>query len=238
MGMIDGRFARIDIKITDLGNQDAIVQKMAADIPVNMMNAFLLPGGKPAHIQTKSGSIIVWTELDRLQLGSVYTVGRDAKRWPLFKERAEAPPELEASFLWDPSMVSMRLYFTSTLNFDMRAKSYTWKQSCLVAKAPKRKEIFRPPLSNIFSDSRVCMGNDYSHTGPCLADVYCHNLAHLNSSRWNAHETHGMTGDQIKALYSFDEAGKQLPPPEGFKWWEMGSCNPVSTFHFSDLPLV
>lgn len=239
MGMVDGRFVRINIKVDDLGTQDALIQRMAAELPVNMPNAFLLPGGKPAHLQTRNGIIIVWTELSRLRLSSVYTVGRDGARWPVFKDRPEtSPPEHDASFEWDPLIAGMRLFFTSSLKFDAARKMYLWQQSCLVAKAPKRKEIFRPPLSNIFGDSKICMGNDYTHTGPCLADVFCHNMAHFDSSRWNSHAMDHLSGDAIKSLYTFDKDGKQVPPPKEFKWFELPCCAPVNTLHFGDLPLV
>lgn len=238
MGMIDGRFVRINIKVDDLGAQDDRIRSLAADMPTNMPNAFLLPGGKPAHLQTRSGIIIAWTELDKLRLASVYTVGRDNSVWPVFKERPEtSPPEHDAVHVWDPALASMRLFFTSSLKFDTARKQYVWQQSCLVAKAPKRKEVFRPPLSNIFGDSKICMGNEYMHTGPCLADVFCHNLAHFDSSRWNAHALENLSGDAIKALYTFDRDGKQVPNKD-FKWWELPCCHPVNTIHFGELPLV
>lgn len=240
MAMVEGRFVRVDISVRDLGPQDSIVQKLAADLPTNMLNAFLLPGGKPAHIQTKAGVIIVWTELNKLQLRTVYTVGRDGTRYPVFKrpESMTSPPEHEASFEWDPSVIGMRMFFTSTLKFEPAAKTYVWNQSYLVCKAPKRKEIFRPPMPNTYTDGRICMGNDYRHTGPCLADVFCHNLAHFDASKWNNDLSDGITADHVKAMFSFDKDDKQIPPPKEYKWWENPAANPTNNLNYGELPLV
>lgn len=234
--MIDGRFARIDIHVRDLGPQDAMVQKMAADLPTNMLQAFMLPGDRPAHIQTKSGSIIVWTEIKRLKLATIWTMMRDGSRFPLFKPKAGEPPEFEATMEWDPLMAGMRLFFASVYQFT--GGQYVWQVSYLLGKAPKRKEIFRPPLPNIFSDARLCMGNDYQHTGKCLADAFLHNLNHLETSRWNDHAMEGLAGEHIKSLYTFDKDDKQVAPPKDYKWFENPATRPVNNNNYGELPLV
>lgn len=237
MGMIDGRFVRIDIAVQDLGPQDAMLKKISQDLPTNMRNAFVLPGGKFAHIQAKSSNIICWTELDTIRIDTVYMLGKDGVRYPLFKHQPTAnTPEHNASYNWAPKLASMRMFFSSTFQFN--GTTYDWANSYLVCKAPRRNEIFRPPLPNIFGDSKLCMGNDYQHSSPCLADAFVHSLAHLDASRWNADAMEGLTSDHIKALLSFDADGKQIAPPKDYKWIECPACHAVNNMNYGELPLV
>lgn len=233
--MQDGKFWKLNAP-TLIGEQDEIIKRMSAEIPTNLLSAFILPGGRPAHIQIKGDLIICWTELKSLKINTVYSITADGSRYPLFKNAVEnSPPEYEAGYEFCPELANMRMFFTSTIK--KSGGSYVWAQSCLVCKAPKRREIFRPPLPNIHSDSKLCMGNLYSSTGPCLADVFTHSLAHLESSKWNSDAMQGLTGDHIRALYSF-KFDKQIPPVAGYKWWENPSCAPVNNLNYGELPLV
>lgn len=239
LAMVEGRFARIDINVTDLGTQDDVVSRFSTNIPVNLPNAFILPNGRPAHLQCRGGQVFAWTELDKLRLHTVWTVGADGGRYPLFKkqEQIAGTPEHMAAFDFEPAVAGMRLYFTSTLQWDPGNKRYNWLNSYLIAKAPKRKEIFRPPLPNIFSDSRLCMGTGYTHHGPCLADVFSHSLSHLDSSMWNSDAMEGLGGDHIRAIYTFKD-NKQVAPVAGYKWWDQPVCKPVNLLCYGELPLV
>lgn len=236
IAMIDGRFARIDINVTDLGSQEEELKKISASCPVDLANAFIL-NGEAVHIQAKKGYIIAWSELKKLPISTVYTMDKSGTSYPLFKKKVEAsPPEYEASFDFEPEIASMRLFFASVLEWHRGDRLWFWSNSYLVAKAPKRKEIFRPPLSNIYSDARLCMGT-YSNHGPVLIDVFAHSLAHLRSSKWNNDAMEGLDGDNIRALYSFKD-NKQQKPPRDYKWWECRACAPVNLEYYGDLPLV
>lgn len=237
--MVDGRFARVDINVTDLGSQDDEINKVAAKTPTNLANAFLLPGGRPAHIQTIGSSVIVWTELLKLNLSTVFTVARDGSRYPIFKHKpTTSPPEHEATMEWDPAVAGMRIFFTSTLEWTEPHKLYLWKASYLIAKHPKRKEIFVPPLPNLFTDARLCLGNEYRNNGACLADVFCHSLAHFETSRWNSDAMEGLTGDDARAMFSFDKGNKQIPPGKEYSWTEIKKCHTVNNLNYGDLPIV
>lgn len=236
MAMIDGRFARLDISVTDLGPQDEILKRISQSLPTSMLNAFVLPGGKMAHVQVKGDLIICWTEITSLRIATVWSIGSDGTRYPVFKHRVEtSPPEHEAAYDWAPLTAGMRMFFASVFKF--QEGRYVWNMSYLVCKAPKRKEIFRPPLPNIFSDARMCMGNDYSHSSPCLADAFAHSLAHLDASKWNADAMEGLTLDNMKALFSFKD-NKQVPPPKDYKWFELRACAAVNNINYGELPIV
>lgn len=236
IGMVDGNFVRYTLGIENLGRQDELLKKLSQGIPTDLLNAFVLPGGKMAHIQTRSDSIICWTELQMLRISTVYTIARDGTRYPVFKP-APAPDtaEHEFAFDWDPKLAGMRLFFTSTMMFADR--NYHWNASYLVAKAEKRKELFRPPLPNIFADSRMCLGNDYQHRSACLADAFAHTLAHLDSSKWNHDAMENLTADTVKVLYSFKD-NKQVPIPKEFKWTDLPQCRPVNNLNYGELPIV
>lgn len=235
--MVDGRFARIDITFSDLGPQDEILRRMSLNIPTNLKNAFVLPGGRLAHVQTKSDLIICWTELASIKVSTVWTISSDGEFvYPVFKAQpTNSPPEHEASRDWEPLISGMRIFFASTFQFE--GNNYIWKNSYLVAKAPKRKEIFRPPFPNIFADSRMCMGNDYHPASPCLADAFSHTVNHLMTSKWNHDAMEGLTGDHIRALFSYKD-DKQQPPPKEYKWLECPACHTVNNQNYGELPIV
>lgn len=237
IALVDGKFVRVDSSITNLGTQDDMIKKVAAEMPTNLLNAFVLPGGKMANIQVLGASIICWTEMTEININTVYTVGSNGDRWPLFKNRPEtSPPEHLASFAWQPKFAGMRMFFATTMKLE--SGLYRQMNSWLISKAPKRKEIFRPPLPNIHGDSRMCMGSDYAHAGPCLADEFSYAVNHFNSSKWNSDAMEGLTIDHIKNMFSFDKDGKQLQPPKDYKWWEHPCSHSVNNANYGELPIV
>ena len=234
--MVDGKFARIDITVNDLGSQDDMLRRISADIPTNLKNAFVLPGGRLAHVQTKNGSVICWTELTSIKVSTVWSITEDQTFYPVFKPRpTNSPPEHEGFRDWEPLIAGMRIFFSST--FKMENNSYIWNASYMIAKAPKRKEIFRPPFPNIFGDSRMCMGNDYHPNSPCLADAFAHTVDHLMTSKWNSDAMEGLTGDHIRALFSFKD-DKQVAPPKDYKWVDCPACHTVNNLNYGELPIV
>lgn len=236
MAMIDGRFARVDINIVDLGDQSELLKRVSAELPVNLPNAFTLPGNRQVSLQCKSGLVIAWTELSKVRIQTVYTITDDGTRYPLFRAApVNVPPEHEAAYDFEPGLARMRMFFTVSMKWT--GKEYLYELANLICKAPKRKEIFRPPLPNIFGDARLCMGNGYTNKGPNLADVFAHALSHFETSKWNADAMEGLSGDMMRAMYSFKD-NKQVPLAAEHKWWEWPPCHAVNTMHYGELPIV
>lgn len=234
--MRDGEFWKLSEPVR-LGQQDALLKQLAAGLPTNINNAFMLPNAKAVHIQTRSDVITAWTELGKVLLSTVYTANRDGSVHPLFKPKpVTSPPEHEATMEWVPAHARMRLFFVTV--FNQGGGLYAWKSSYLIAKHPQRKEIFRPPLPNIFNDARLCMGNSYVGGGICLADAFLHSLNHINQSKWNSDAMEGMDEACMKALYTFNKDGKQVPTDSEYKWYELPCCRPVNNLYYGELPIV
>lgn len=232
--MHEGKFYRMQAPQL-LGDQSPILEKISANLPVNLISAFVIPFGIKANVQCKGGTVTVWSELKTVRIETVWTSTDDGVRYPLFKKRVEnSPPEHDAAYEFDPLQAMMRIFFTS--NYRFASGNYEWESSFLLAKAPKRKEIFRPPLPNTHTDSRICMG-EYHYSGPCLADAFANAVGHFGSSRWNSDLATGLTPAVCKALYSFKD-NKQIAMPKEFKWWEIPGCAPVNNITFGELPLV
>lgn len=231
----DGVFIKRIVSEHVVGSQDDVLKKFYADIPVDIPFSFVLPGGLPAHLQVSGATISIWTELVKLSLATVWTLTEGGVRYPIFKDKAAAtPPEHEASHILEPIKAQMRLFLISIAQYDKRTSSYVWANSYMVARAPGRKECFRPPLPNVFDDGKMCMGGDYKTAHPCLADLFVHNLQHIERSRWNSHLTEGLDQKTVSALFSIKDNTHQPCPPE-IKFWEHHRCPPISNSAFSSI---
>lgn len=241
--LMEDQFVRVDINIVPLGPQESALRTLAASLPTNMPNLFSVdrPGGPLlVHAQSKDGLSSVWTELKELNIRAVYTVQADGSQYPLFTNQPrQSPPEHETSFRWNPALAKMRLFYVGVFAPPGRGNNnWIWKVSYLLARAPGDKVNRRPPLPNLFSDARICMGtagHEYGCQMPILGDAFMHGLDNLQESQWNADANGGVTGEIAKTLFLFDKDGKQVP--SSVNWTGLGSCIAVNNIYYGELQL-
>lgn len=241
--MIEEQFVRVDINITALGRQDELIKSVAAALPTNMPNIFSLTtpagGTQIVHAQSRNGTASVWTELASLNLRTVYTIHEDGSRSPLFINKPRtSPPEHETTLVWSPALANLRLFFISSFTSPPPTSRpmWTWKASYLIARAPGSNLNRRPPLPNLFSDARICMGtmgNEYVCSMSVLAEAFAHGLNNLQESQWNSDAAGGVGPDTGKTLFSFDKNDKQIPPTA--TWWDLPVCIPVNNINYGEL---
>lgn len=234
----DGRFILRTTTDVDLGSQEKVLREHVQNIPFDIPSAFILPGGIPVGVQCTSNSVVAWAEVQKLNLSTVWTITDGGVRYPVFKkpQNMQSPPEHEASHLISPIKAGMRLFFLSLMRWDYANKRYIYSQAYLVARGQKRKEFFRPPLPNIHSDGKVCMGNDLNAANPCLADLFLHVWNHFLASKWNSDLSDNIGADMAKALYSIKD-NEQQPLPSGYKFFDSPACPPIVVSAYSELPI-
>lgn len=232
----DGRFFVQNITETDIGTQDKVLREHSAAIPYDVPNNFVV-NGQPINVQFSGQNVVGWCEVLKLNLSTVWTIVDGGLRFPVFKkpDRMQSPPEHEAMHVISPIKAGMRLFFVNQMQWHDGEKCYQWLNSYLVARGSRRKEFFRPPLPNIHSDGKICMGT-YQAISPCLADLFSHSLNHFNSSKWNSDLIEGLGQDVAKALYSIKD-NDQLPPPAAFKFFEQRICAPINSTAYGELPI-
>jgi len=131
----------------------------------------------------------------------------------------------------------MRLFFISSFQTPpVAGPEWIWRASYLVARVPGTNLNRRPPLPNLFSDARICMGtagNGYSCCEPVLADAFAHGLNNLQESQWNSDAAGGVDGAVGKMLFSFDKNDKQMPPT--VDWANLPACIPINNVNYGEL---
>jgi len=225
--------------ITDnkIGSQEKLFRDFMGGIPFDIPNAFLLPDKTTVNLQCAGASVVAWMEITKLQLSTVWTITDGGVRYPTFKKphNMVSPPEHEASHPISPVKFGMRMFFVNQMQWNDAEKVFAWLHSYLVCRCSKRKEIFHPPLPNVHTDGKLCMGTYHDHN-PILADLILSGYNHFNSSKWNTDLSEGLNVDIIKAIYSIN-GGEQVAPPDGFKIHEQRFCAPISVSVYSSLPI-
>jgi hypothetical protein len=226
----------LDWGVTPLGQQDALLKEISQSVPTTIMNAFTL-GENTCHIQIKGPNIVVWTELNKLAVSTVYTpVATTGEFYPLFKKTPERNTlETNRTETWLPNQFKFRLFFIQA--FALAGGVYNGGDgaSFLVGKKEETTKVIRPPLPNIYTDGRVCMGGLVVKE-QLLSVAFGKALTHLYNSRWNNDLSDGMQLDDTVRLFTFKD-GVNKPPPARFDIAKVAHCMPINNLIYSDLPL-
>lgn len=233
----DGEFKRIDFQIMNLGPQDAMLKELSGSMPTTVPSAFTI-GENVCGIQVKGASIVVWAELAKLTIDTVYApVASTGEFYPMFRSAPnKGTLEQNRQEAWLPNQFKLRLFFI--VGFTKSGDSFVAsKESCfLVAKKEGQNQTMRPPLPNIYTDGRLCMG-DFGVKEKILEVAFAKALTHLHNSRWNSDLLDDMSLEDIAKIFTFKD-GVNKPPPARFDVSKVPQCINVNNQIYSDLPLV
>lgn len=233
----DGSFKRIDWSMADLGPQDALLKELSGSVPTTIPSAFTI-GGNVCGIQMKGASIVVWTELDKVAVDTVYVpVVSTGEFYACFKGAPDKDSlHQNRCEAWLPNQFKLRVFFVTA--FTKAGENFqASKESCyLVAKKEGSNQTIRPPLPNIYTDGRLCMG-DFGAKEKILEVAFAKSLTHLHSSRWNTDLLDGMSLEDMAKIFTFKD-GVNKPPPARFDVSKVAHCIAINNQIYSDLPLV
>lgn len=233
-----GEFKRIDFSIASLGQQDALLKEISGSIPTTILGAFTL-GDNVCNVQVKGQNFIVWTELDKLEVNTIYApVASTGEFYPVFKKSA-AKDTLETNMTqtWLPNQLKLRLFFVVNFRYDpVRKTYYCESQSCfLIGKKEETTKIIRPPLPNVYDSGALCMGN-FNLSEPLLMVAFGKAMTHLHNSQWNNDLLEGLAMEDIRKMFTFKD-NKHQPPPARFDIAKVSRCQVINNQVYSDLPL-
>lgn len=231
----DGEFKRVDWSVTNLGPQDAMLKELSGSVPTTIPSAFTI-GENVCGIQIKGASVVVWAELTKLTIDTVYAPA-NGEFYPVFRAApTKGTLEQNRQEVWLPNQFKLRLFFA--VGFAKTGDAFiATKESCfLVAKKEGSNQTIRPPLPNIYGDGRLCMG-EFGVKDKILEVAFAKSLTHLHSSRWNSDLSDGMTLEDIAKIFTFKD-GVNKPPPARFDIAKVAQCMPINNQIYSDLPLV
>jgi len=142
-------------------------------------------------------SFAVRTATDRLLVSPDYTMNPDNSR----------PNRIEGMFEWRPHpslQIIIAVQHSSPEEFD----------TFLFFRHRTTHRIYRPPMGNIYDDSKICLGNfDRQRNGTIETSQQILNW--IMASRWNSDITN-YTTPNVQALFSWDADRVQIPVPENW----------------------
>ena len=233
----DGEIGRLDFSITSLGQQDQLLRDISQQVPTTIPNAFML-GESICHIQVKGEYIVVWTELAKLDLATVYAPTSTGEFYPVFKKApTRDTAEVTRTETWLPGLVKLKVYFAVAFKINKSdGQFYADDQTCfLIGRKEETNKNIRPPLPNLYPDGRICMGG-LKVVEKVVEIGFGKALTHLYNSRWNSDLSDGLDLDSIKKIFTFKD-GKNQPPPARFDIAKVAQCVAINHQLYSDLPV-
>jgi hypothetical protein len=210
----DGRMYSLSLALRDLGVRNDLLQQAANKTGTPLRNVFKIGGGLPVHMLA-SGDPVYAVRLPFLRLNTSWGMDENSAEPVLVPKFVPGPGTVEHQFDWVP-MPGCAAYFVTRLGTDPYL-------SFISPGGPGREGNFfsyRLPLSNLFDDGRICMGDGWSSSdclieyeaGRISAEQYLEQaLAHFSGARWNSHLTDGRRTEAAR-MVRFTPDGKQLPP--------------------------
>ncbi len=208
---------------------EAMMEKFNKGMVMNLKRAFPCPetGGSASLIFTTTDRYAV-ARLPHLKLNCHYRLIGDKVLVPVFIAKDSDTSEyIAAAPVWKVPDDMVLLFATRVYNFsDLRRQPATSPdQSCWLIAYDKDKRAYKLPISNVYDDCAVCMGQ-FDGAAPTVSEAFSRALKQFGASDWNA-DLAGGTGnsDSLFRFKTKKDETESLPPTA--PWTSL--CTVIST---------
>lgn len=189
----------VRLTFTDLGPVDQLATQIAGTTATLIPNVF----NDATGIAYKQNTAHLSVKLNELKFNTTFEMV-DGLLVPTFGAGSEALP---LSLVWaTPADMDLRL----GVQLEKSGNRYVFLYAFLVAKAADQGGFFKLPVPNVYEDSRVCMGNEYSCPTGSLDASREHARAHFMAAPWN---TDLLTNNrEARSLFRWSSDSSQRQP--------------------------
>jgi hypothetical protein len=206
----EGNFYRATFE--NLGRQDELIGLAAKNAQSIVSKLF----DKNTHLyQHAPGQYYIASKLDHLNLHCAW---REHKRGdvigiaPLYRNSRDG--QLVLNMAWTPPK-DMALWFVMFADTTVEG-AVKGSQNCyIVAQNKDNKRTYLLPLTNLYSDGRICMG-DHFYSHPFLAsgagsikELFEFGIGVFNTTMWNGHLEKDGVQEKAAEMFFFDADKKQ-----------------------------
>lgn len=197
-----------------IAGHEALLAQAQADNPVKTANAFKC-GDFIVNVTQKRQYWVASIQLKKLPMRTTFDI-IDDNLVPVFH------PELGVArvLTWNVPD-NMKLYFAAKI---FNQPQYAVELSVLFATHSSQGGFFQPPLSNLYDDGRICLGNEIGRVRkPVFQEIMDEAIKTLHNSNWNSDLID--SGRRGPEMFKFDPRTLE-PKPAPRNWHDI--CRRVS----------
>lgn len=171
----EGHFHRLQVSSYYMGPRDDLLMRLAQKqgFPLRGIDRI---GDCEVHMLANEQSPSVAVMLPKLKLSTYYMPNGKGKDLCLSPSFTEMPGSVHHTFEWWPQEDGVALYFVCR-HPNCYLISLSYEDGRFIARNPK--------ISNVYGDSRVCMGRSWSWQAIPLLELMRNSLNVFSASNWN-----------------------------------------------------
>lgn len=179
----DGKFYKVSA--AELADTGGIIGRMAGSVPVRVYN----PAPGIGHLSISSGLVLGMMRVSSISLRTGWTAVSADEPDPApgtgLLAPSFRPPDLQLSPVFAlPSVLDVRLGVVLTWNGE--AGYWEWNACHFAVRLTGVAGFFLLPLPNVYDDSSVCMGANFTMRGPDLVGLLASVRDRFTTAPWNA----------------------------------------------------